>query len=205
MPPTDATTPSFAGSCRSSGRSHAPTRRRRGAGRVHAGARKADHIETTCYLTGGATAVLLGWRDSTIDVDVLFAPENDQLLRAIPELKEELALNVELVSPGDFVPMPDGWEERSPLVERVGSVGFRNIDFYAQALAKLERGHDRDLIDVGAMITRGLVDVSRLHTFFAEIEPELYRYPAVDPASFRAAVDAAGNPGEAEASPMREP
>ena len=53
-------------------------------------------VETTCYLTGGATAVLLGWRDSTIDVDMLFAPENDQLLRAIPELKEELELNDDL-------------------------------------------------------------------------------------------------------------
>ena len=69
--------------------------------------------ETTCYLAGGATAVLVGWRDATIDVDVLFAPESDPLLRAIPELKEELELNVELAFPGDFVPLPAGWEERS--------------------------------------------------------------------------------------------
>ena len=40
--------------------------------------------ETTCYLTGGASAVLGGWRETTIAVDVLFAPENDELLRAIP-------------------------------------------------------------------------------------------------------------------------
>ena len=38
-------------------------------------------VETTCYLAGGATAVLVGWRDATIDVDVVFAPENDQRLR----------------------------------------------------------------------------------------------------------------------------
>jgi len=151
-------------------------------------------VETTCYLTGGATAVLLGWRDSTIDVDVLFAPENDQLLRAIPELKEELELNVELAFPGDFVPMPDGWEERSSFVEQVGSVGFRNVDFYAQALAKLERGHDRDLADVDAMISRDLVDRERLRAFFTGIESELYRFPAIDPASFRAAVEAASTP-----------
>jgi hypothetical protein len=24
----------------------------------------------TCYLTGGATAVLLGWRETTLDVDL---------------------------------------------------------------------------------------------------------------------------------------
>ena len=29
------------------------------------------------YLTGGATAVLVGWRETTIDVDVTFVPEQD--------------------------------------------------------------------------------------------------------------------------------
>ena len=150
--------------------------------------------ETTCYLTGGASAVLVGWRDATIDIDVLFVPENDQLLRAIPELKEELEVNVELAFPGHFVPMPSGWEERSSFVEQFGAVTFRNVDPYAQALAKLERGHERDLADVAEMVSRGLVDLTRLRAFFAEIEPELYRYPAVDPSTFRAAVDAAGIP-----------
>ncbi len=50
-------------------------------------------VETTCYLTGGASAVIVGWRDATVDIDVLFAPENDQLLRAIPDLKERLEVN----------------------------------------------------------------------------------------------------------------
>jgi hypothetical protein len=40
------------------------------------------------------------------------------------------------------------------------------------------------------MVKTGLVDPSRLREFFAAIEPELYRYPAIDPASFRQAVDA---------------
>ena len=31
------------------------------------------------------------------------------------------------------------------------------------------------------MISLELVDPQRLHAFFAEIEPELYRFPAVDP------------------------
>jgi hypothetical protein len=38
--------------------------------------------------TGGATAVLLGWRASTIDVDIKLVPDQDALLRAIPKLKE---------------------------------------------------------------------------------------------------------------------
>ncbi len=47
------------------------------------------------YLTGGATAVLMGWRAETVDVDIKLVPDSDEVLRAIPRLKEELALNVE--------------------------------------------------------------------------------------------------------------
>lgn len=51
--------------------------------------READ-AEGVCYLTGGATAVLLGWRDTTIDVDILLEPEPKALLRAVQRLKDEL-------------------------------------------------------------------------------------------------------------------
>ena len=54
------------------------------------------------YLTGGSTAVLEGWRESTIDVDLRFEPEADELLRALPALKESLGVNIELASPTDF-------------------------------------------------------------------------------------------------------
>lgn len=42
------------------------------------------------YLTGGSTAVIEGWRPSTVDVDLRFEPEADDLLRALPALKERL-------------------------------------------------------------------------------------------------------------------
>ena len=40
------------------------------------------------------------------------------------------------------------------------------------------------------MIRRGLVDPGRLLELFRAIEPELVRYPALDPTSFKAAVEA---------------
>ena len=52
-----------------------------------------DDAEIRVYFTGGATAVLLDWRQSTIDVDILIVPENDRLLRAIPRLKEGLRIS----------------------------------------------------------------------------------------------------------------
>ena len=143
-----------------------------------------------CYLTGGATAVLLGWRATTLDVDIRLEPEQDELLRALVRIKEELAVNVELASPADFIPLPGGWRERSPFAVREGRLSFRHFDLYSQALAKLERDHARDVEDVRELLSRGLVEAPRLRVFFEEIEPELYRFPAIDAADFGRSVTA---------------
>ncbi len=151
---------------------------------------QAAEDEGTCYLVGGATAVLLGWRASTIDVDIRLEPEQESVLRSLEPLKRRLRINVELASPADFVPLPSGWRERSLSVRREGRLTFMHFDLYAQALAKLERGHTRDLADVQAMLARDLVERDRLLTMYDEIEPELYRFPAIDRVRFRAAVEA---------------
>lgn len=142
------------------------------------------------YFTGGATAVLHGWRHSTIDVDLKLVPDDDALMRAIPELKERLSMNIELAAPDDFIPVREGWEARSPFAAQEGLLAFHHFDLVAQALAKIERGHAQDVRDVQEMLGRGLVTAEALRHAFTEIEPRLYRYPAVDPASFRRAVEA---------------
>ena len=147
--------------------------------------------EGACYLTGGATAVLVGWRTATIDVDVALEPEQDELLRELPRIKNELGINVELASPRDFIPLPVEWEGRAISVAKEGPLTFAHFDPYSQALSKLERGHARDLEDVQAMLRLGLVEPARLRELFTEIEPELYRFPAVDPASFKLSVESA--------------
>lgn len=145
--------------------------------------------ETRVYFTGGATAVLLGWRRSTIDIDIRMVPETDRLLRVIPLLKEELRINVELASPADFIPVPVGWEDRSLFIASEDKIAFYHFDPYAQALAKIERSHAQDLEDVQALVRMGLVDRRHALEYFERIEPDLYRYPAVDPRSFRRAVE----------------
>lgn len=143
------------------------------------------------YFTGGATAVLLGWRPTTIDADISIVPESDRLLRALQRLKETLRMNVELASPAHFIPEVPGWESRSPFIVREGKLSFHHYDLYAQALAKIERGHARDQQDVREMLERRLVEPERLRELFTLIEPQLYRYPALDPVSFRRAVEEA--------------
>jgi hypothetical protein len=151
-----------------------------------AAARDPGHV----YLAGGATAVLLGWRETTVDVDLKLIPDQDNVLRAIAALKESLDLNIELATPDDFIPVPENWRERSPFVAQEGLLTFHHFDLSAQTLAKIERGHAKDLADVREMLTRGLVDRQRLREDFAAIEARLYQYPAIDPRAFRLALDA---------------
>ena len=121
--------------------------------------------EGTCYLVGGATAVLLGWRATTRAADINLAPEQDEILRALPSIKHELALNVELASPAEFIPLPSGWEEKPERRAR-GQLSFRHFDLDSQALAKIERGHARDVVDVREMLARGLVEPEALRARF---------------------------------------
>lgn len=149
--------------------------------------------DSRVYLTGGATAALLGWRSATIDVDLKIVPEQDRLLRAMSVLKESLQINVEFAAPDQFIPTVPGWEDRSLFVAQEGRLAIFHYDLYSQALAKLERGHRQDLEDVRAMLQRDLIEPRRLRALFDSIEPEIYRFPSIDAVTFRRAVeDAAG-------------
>jgi hypothetical protein len=123
----------------------------------------------------------------TADLDIKFVSEVD-LGPVLSELKQRLNLNIELASPDLFIPPLPGWEERSEFIQREGKLDFFHFDLYSQALSKIERGFDRDLDDVAAMIKTAGVDRARLLEFFLAIKPELNRYPALDPPTFEQAV-----------------
>ena len=142
------------------------------------------------YIAGGASALLRGWRETTLDVDIKIVPEHSRILDNIPRLKERLRINVELASPADFVPALRGWEDRSPFIEQVGPISFHHFDFYTQCLSKLERAHQTDLDDVAAMVRDGLVNPKRLLALYNEAEPDLRRYAAVHAPTLRARVEA---------------
>ena len=138
------------------------------------------------YLVGGSSAVLVGWRDATVDVDIKLDPEPAAVFEAIALMKDELDMNVELAAPDQFVPPLPGWRERSPFIARHGEVDFLHYDFYGQALAKIERGHHTDLGDVQAMVQHGLIDLDELVRLFEDVTGDLLRYPAIDEQALRA-------------------
>ena len=145
------------------------------------------------YLVGGASAVLIGWRATTVDVDLKLAPAPPGAFEAIALAKNRLNMNVELAAPDDFVPALPDWPTRSPPIVRHGQVDFFHYDFHGQALAKIERGHAQDRLDVAAMAERGLVAPNTLLALFDQVHAELLRYPAIDAACFRRKVRAAAD------------
>ena len=73
-----------------------------------------------CFITGGSSAILLGWRDTSMVVDLSFDPEPEGVFDAIPALKRALSINVELVSPADFIRLLTERRERSRFIGSLG-------------------------------------------------------------------------------------
>ncbi len=133
------------------------------------------------YFTGGASALLMGWRKTTVDIDIRLDPEPLGVFPAIAKLKEQLHINIELASPQDFLPALPKWRDRSLFIGKHGKISFYHYDFTSQALAKLSRGFDRDLRDVEAMYARKLFSLTELRDNFNAIFPALIRFPALNP------------------------
>ncbi len=140
------------------------------------------------YFVGGGTAVWVGWRSSTLDVDLHGEPE--KLFDDIQEIKERLGVNIEFVQPEHFVPALEGTEERHVFIEKVNAVSFYHHDPYAQVFSKIVRGFARDLEDAESFVSSGLVDPLRLGELVHLIPRQAYsRYPAISQEAVLAAVD----------------
>ena len=137
------------------------------------------------YFTGGASALLIGWRSSTVDIDIRLDPEPPGIFQAIAKLKQKLNINIELASPQDFLPPLPGWRDRSVFIGKRGKILFYHYDFTAQALSKLSRGYDRDLSDVRAMYAQGLISLDDVSNCLSAIEPELIRFPSLNPETLK--------------------
>jgi hypothetical protein len=142
------------------------------------------------YLTGGGTAVLIGWRSATIDIDLKMSPEPEGAFEALAAIKDAIDVNVELAAPDEFIPPVPGWIDRSVFIGRYGLVDFFHYDPVGQTLAKIERGHARDLADAHELVARGFVPLQELETYFERTRGELLRYPALDAVVFEQKVRA---------------
>lgn len=111
-----------------------------------------------------------------MDVNLAFdVAESDrgEFIRAVCTLKGELAVNVEEASPGDFIPLPEGYQNRAHYIGRFGNLDVYHFDVYSVALSKIERGRDADFADVLALLEAGWLDFETLQRYFDEILPQV--------------------------------
>ncbi|MCK6481035.1 MAG: hypothetical protein HUU06_10720 [Planctomycetaceae bacterium] len=145
------------------------------------------------FLTGGETMVWRGLRASTMDVHFAFEVEpahHDAWLQCLRGLKERLSVSLEEAGPGDFIPLPPGWEGRARHAGKFGSVDVYLFDPWSIALARIERGHARDFADVRALIAADVLDPAELRRHFEAILPA-YGTMSVkaDPRRFRSRLE----------------
>ena len=141
------------------------------------------------YFVGGGTAVYLGWRPSSIDVDLY--SDQEVVFRSIQEIKERLNINIEFARPEDFVPPLEGTAGRHVFIDKVGPIAFYHYDPCAQLLSKVVRGFQRDLEDARAFIRSGIVDPGRFQSLVVSIPDAAYaRYPSLSRTGIEEAVEA---------------
>ena len=126
------------------------------------------------YLVGGTSLVYEGYRQQTLDIDVVIevsAENQTALIQIIRKLKDDLDVNVEEASPGDFIPLPAGYSGRHEFIGRFGELDVFHFDFYSTALGKIERGRTQDFADVVSLLRNGRINWGRLEEYFKEILP----------------------------------
>ena len=112
----------------------------------------------------------------------------EKIIALMDALGREVTGSGRIYLTGGATALLHGWRDRSPHIAQHGRLEFFHYDLYSQALAKLERGHARDLADVQAMLERQLIAPAQLWELFLAVELLLIRFPGITAALFRESV-----------------
>jgi hypothetical protein len=131
------------------------------------------HYPIRLYLVGGSIIVDLGLREATLDVDYVAEADDPRALEEfehiVPQLKNELRINVEPASPADFLPVPANVLAQSAHVRSYGNVHVYYYDLPSTVISKAARGAERDLADIAALVTAGIVSWAEIESRWREI------------------------------------
>lgn len=132
------------------------------------------HGQARLCLVGGASLVFEGLRTETLDIDISIEvepAEHGRLIQAIRALKDRLHVNVAEANPADFIPLPTGARHRDEWIGEFGRIQVYHFDPYSTALSKIDRGTDKDLADVEALLRAKRIDFETLRRCYEEILP----------------------------------
>ncbi|HKG26080.1 MAG TPA: DUF6036 family nucleotidyltransferase [Thermomicrobiales bacterium] len=125
------------------------------------------------YLVGGSVLIDLGLRGTTLHFDYVADADDPAALtdleQSIRTLKNELDINVEQASPGDFLPIPRSVLDRSRYVGRHGKLDVYYYHLPSLVISKAARGLEQDLSDAERLIRAGEVEWADVETTWHEI------------------------------------
>lgn len=108
------------------------------------------------------------------------AADEDEMITAIRRIVEQMQINVEFASPGDFIPIPTQWVAQAKYIGRYGSIEAFYFDFYSLALSKIARGSDRDLINVKLLVQQKVITLEGLDATYKEVLPRMGKRPYIN-------------------------
>ena len=117
------------------------------------------------YLLGGSALCLLGSPRETLDVDYTIELEPQSkanFSEIVNKLAAEMKLDLEAVPLEEFIPLPVDAHKRRIFVNRYGLLDVYIYDLYSIALSKIARGFESDLDDVQFLMTKNLINLSKL-------------------------------------------
>ena len=140
----------------------------------------------TLYLLGGGAICLLGNPRPTADLDYAadFSSSDTSLREAMLALAKEMLLDLEDVTFKEFIPLPNGADQRHRRMGRFGRLEVYVFDPYSIALSKVARGFETDLEDVVFLLRRKLIAFKELEVIVQAALPRAREFD-IDPREFR--------------------
>lgn len=139
------------------------------------------------YLLGGGALCFLGSSRRTVDIDYTLAHSqsgNEALNHEIETLADELRLELEAVPIEEFVPLPEGSEDRHRWLGQFNELRVYVYDPYTIAVSKLSRGFESDLQDVVFLLSQQIIALDDLAQYVEDTIPQAWDYE-IDPAELR--------------------
>ena len=100
--------------------------------------------------------------------------------RAIETVVQEFKVGMEIISYGQFVPLPSAAFERHQIFGEFGQLKVLIFDPYSIALSKLARGFETDIQDVLFLLRSEIIMFDKLTEFVNDALPQAWDYD-IDP------------------------
>lgn len=142
------------------------------------------------YLIGETTLIFEGWRSWTEQVELTadVAPGDQRALeQAVQTVAAELDITVLVESPGDLIPLPDGFADRHrPIDGPMEHLALYHFDPYSVAFRFIARGDEPDYHLVLTYLDHGWLTFDELNTRLTALLPRFSMQTIQqDPAEFR--------------------